>query len=397
MPDIKVFLNNNSDCKLLAFSSKNSKKLIEGDDFDDLDHFLEINKGAYIFGFLTYDLKNKIENLVSKNKSRIDFPGYCFFVPEILVKIEEDNSYSYIIGNESSFSNKVVKDFLGNKFDDQPNAVELNESFGKEAYIANIEALKRHIQEGDIYEVTFCQEFYNENAKINPVSTYFKLNAKTDAPFSCYLQLGEKHLISGSPERFIKKKDEKITSQPIKGTARRSDDPIEDEKIKTELFKSKKERSENVMIVDLVRNDLSRIAAKNSVTVEELFGVYTFNTVHQLISTVSANLKKEVSFSDIIRALFPMGSMTGAPKIKAMELIEKYETFKRGLFSGSVGYIKPNGDFDFNVVIRSILYDEDTGQLTCPVGGAITIQSDPEKEYEECLIKVQALKDVLHE
>jgi para-aminobenzoate synthetase component 1 len=397
MPDIKVFLNNNSGYRLLAISSKKSSNSIEGDDFDKLDQFVASNKGSYVFGFLTYDLKNKFEQLESNNPSRVDFPGFYFFVPQLLVKVEKDDSFNYLEGNESSENNKLVQEFLHNKKNHQSTPLVLSESIDKKAYLDKIESLKHHIQQGDIYEVTFCQEFYNDNADINPVSTYFKLNSKTNAPFSCYLQFGKKHLISGSPERFIKKAGDKLTTQPIKGTARRSIDPLEDEQIRKELFESQKERSENVMIVDLVRNDLSKIARKNSVTVEELFGVYTFKTVHQLISTVSANIKTEVTFSQIIKAMFPMGSMTGAPKIEAMKLIEKYETFKRGLFSGSVGYIKPNGDFDFNVIIRSVLYDQSTRQLTCPVGGAITIQSDPLKEYDECLLKVQALKDVLSE
>lgn len=397
MPDVKVFLNNNSGYQLLAISSRNSTKFIEGDDFEKLDNFLSDNCGQYIFGFLTYDLKNKIERLQSNNSSRIDFPGFYFFVPEILVKIKEDKSFDYLMGENSKVNNQMITAFLENEKNHKPNAIELSQAYSKETYIDKVKSLKQHIQEGDIYEVTFCQEFFSENAAINPISTYFKLNSRTNAPFSCYMQFEDKHLISGSPERFIKRTEDKLISQPIKGTARRSLDPQDDAKIKKELFENEKERSENVMIVDLVRNDLSKIAEKNSVNVDELFGVYTFSTVHQLISSISANVKREVSFSEIIKALFPMGSMTGAPKIKAMELIEQYESFKRGLFSGSVGYIEPNGNFDFNVIIRSILFDQSTGKLSCPVGGAITIQSDPEQEYEECLLKVKALVEVLHE
>lgn len=397
MPDTKVFLNNNSGYQLLAISSKDSTNYIEGEDFEKLDNFLSVNQESYVFGFLTYDLKNKIERLESKNTSRIDFPGYYFFVPEILVRVEEDKTITYLRGEESEENNTAIEAFLSNQKNHTANKIHLKESFNKETYLDKVESLKRHIQEGDIYEVTFCQEFFSENVTINPVSTYFRLNSITNAPFSCYLQFEDKHLISGSPERFIKRTKNKLISQPIKGTARRSVDPKEDGRIKEELFENEKERSENVMIVDLVRNDLSKIAEKNSVTVDELFGVYSFNTVHQLISSISASLKEEVFFSDIIKALFPMGSMTGAPKIRAMELIDKYETFKRGLFSGSVGYIEPGGNFDFNVIIRSILYDQTARVLSCPVGGAITIQSDPEQEYEECLLKVKALADVLHE
>ena len=397
MPDVKVFLNNNSGYQLLAIASKDSSDFIKGESFEKFDDFLSVHQGNYVFGFLTYDLKNKIEKLKSKNPSSIDFPGFYFFVPDILVRVEEDKSFSYLKGEDSIENNKEIESFLLNEKNHTPNNIDLREPYSKEVYLDKVRSLKQHIQGGDIYEVTFCQEFFSERAIINPVSTYFKLNSKTNAPFSCYLQFEDRHLISGSPERFMKRKGGEIISQPIKGTARRSADYQEDENIKKELFENEKERSENVMIVDLVRNDLSKIAQKNSVTVDELFGVYTFKTVHQLISSISAILKRDVTFSEILKALFPMGSMTGAPKIKAMELIDKYESFKRGLFSGSVGYIEPNGNFDFNVVIRSILYDQSTGMLSCPVGGAITIQSDTEQEYEECLLKVKALVDVLHE
>lgn len=397
MSEVKVFLNNNSGYRLLAVTNLSNSNVIEGDDIVALDKFVSKNKGDYIFGFMSYDLKNQIENLTSNNPDRIGFPCFYFFVPDILLKINDLNNFEYLKGKKSKSNDKVILDFLNEENNPPLNKVQLEESLDKSEYINKIQLLQEHIQKGDIYEVTYCQELFSQNARINPIATYFKLNSKTNAPFSSYVQYGEKHLISGSPERFIKKTGDKIISQPIKGTARRSSNVEEDNQIKKELLESPKERSENVMIVDLVRNDLSRIASKNSVTVEELFGVYTFNTVHQLISTISANIKKEISFGDIIKALFPMGSMTGAPKIRAMELIEKYETFQRGLFSGTVGYIKPNGDFDFNVIIRSILYNDKTNELSCPVGGAITIQSDPEKEYEECLLKVDALKSVLNE
>ena len=158
---------------------------------------------------------------------------------------------------------------------------------------------------------------------------------------------------------------------------------------------SAKDRSENVMVVDLVRNDLSKVCKEGTVRVDELYGIYSFPQVHQMISTVSGELKEEVCFTDILKATFPMGSMTGAPKNKVMHLIEKYEQTKRGIFSGAVGYISPNGDFDFNVVIRSIMYNADTSYLSFQTGSAITFYSDPEKEWEECLLKAEAIKVVL--
>jgi len=198
-----------------------------------------------------------------------------------------------------------------------------------------------------------------------------------------------------SPERFIHKQNHEIISQPIKGTSKRGADPTQDELLKVALKNNQKEQAENVMIVDLVRNDLGKVAIPGTVNVDELCGIYTLKTVHQMISTISATLKENLLFSEIIKASFPMGSMTGAPKIRAMEIIEELEFFSRGLYSGSVGYISPDGNFDFNVVIRSILYNSTTKALLYPAGGAITANSDIAKEFEECLLKAKTMKDAL--
>jgi len=183
--------------------------------------------------------------------------------------------------------------------------------------------------------------------------------------------------------------------QGIKGTAKRSQVEKEDQELIQNLRNDQKERSENIMIVDLVRNDLSKTATKGSVEVKELCKVYTFRQVHQMISTVVSKVDSKTSPVDIICSTFPMGSMTGAPKISAMEIIENLEASKRGLYSGAIGYITPKGDFDFNVVIRSILYNEKKQYISYTVGGAITAKSDPDKEYEECLIKAKAMREVL--
>ncbi|MEX2485588.1 MAG: anthranilate synthase component I family protein [Brumimicrobium sp.] len=397
MDEVIVFLNNNSSKKLLAFGVEEFVEIKSGDGLDKCIDFIERNNDTYRFGFMSYDIKNEIEKLTSANQDRIKFPLLYFFKPKTVVEVDLKGNFTYLQGRSSIENDKFILDFLAEEGLLAKNEIQLHSVLSKQDYIDQVNKLKEHIQLGDIYEVTYCQEFYNKSALINPVSTYFRLNEKTNAPFSCYFKLNDKHLISGSPERFLKKEGNKLTSQPIKGTARRSKDPQHDEEIKKELSENPKENSENIMIVDLVRNDLSKIAEKNSVIVEELCGVYTFKTVHQLISTISATISPAVKFDEIMRALFPMGSMTGAPKVRAMKLIEEYETFKRGLFSGTVGYLKPNGDFDFNVVIRSILYNETSKQLSCPVGGAITIQSDPEMEYEECLLKMEAMKTVLNE
>jgi para-aminobenzoate synthetase component 1 len=263
-----------------------------------------------------------------------------------------------------------------------------------EKYNQQIDKIKHHLNRGDSYELNYCIPLLLQT-KISPVSIQRKLKDNSPAPFSAFYKHQNNWLISASPERFIKKNGDKLISQPIKGTARRNGNLLEDEKVKKELLTSEKERAENIMITDLVRNDLSKVATRNSVHVDELCGLYSFAQVFQLITTISCQLRPQVDFIQIINALFPMGSMTGAPKFRSMEIIDDLENFQRGLFSGSVGYISPEGDFDFNVVIRSILYNKATQYCSVQVGGAIVYDSDPEQEYEECMTKVKAMIQAL--
>ena len=275
------------------------------------------------------------------------------------------------------------------------SSIKLNADTDRETYLENINTIQNLIQQGIFYEINYCVNFHNTFSNFNPYSTYLKLVKNTDAPFSSFFREKENYILSASPERFLRKKGSVLTSQPIKGTAKRGDNAEEDSIILNALQTDEKEISENVMIVDLVRNDLSKIAKKNSVNVDELCEPYTFKTVHQLISTVSCQLKKQISFSDIIQALFPMGSMTGAPKISSILNIHSLESFNRGIYSGSIGYLEPNGNFDFNVVIRTLIANMETKQISCSVGGAITIKSQPINEYEECILKLKAIEKTL--
>ena len=265
----------------------------------------------------------------------------------------------------------------------------------KDEYFQKLNSILNHIHRGDIYEMNFCQEFYSENSSIDPVKVYQRLNDISKAPFASFLKLNEAFLLSASPERYLKKDGDRVLSQPIKGTEKRAEDSKEDKRLKKALKKNPKEIAENIMIVDLVRNDLSQSAMKGTVKVEELCKVHTFEQVHQLISTIVCQVKKDLHPVDIIKSTFPMGSMTGAPKISAMKIIENIEETKRGLYSGAVGYFTPNGDFDFNVIIRSILFNAASKYISYSVGGAITAKSIPEKEYEECLLKAKAMRQVL--
>jgi len=370
-------------------------------DIHELDDLAELlnQKHGWLFGFFAYDLKNQLENLNSNNIDEINFPDLHFFSPEIV--IYSKNSTIYINYNDEFISHKKVLNYIEtikkidpNNKEKQPKEVQIKNRITKLEYINCVKKLKDHIQRGDIYEVNFCQEFFS-NQEIDPFEAYQNLNSVSPTPFSCFYKFDDKYLISASPERFIKKNKNKIISQPIKGTIKRSADQIEDKNLKLRLLNDEKERAENVMIVDLVRNDLSKTAVKSSVKVEELFGIYSFTQVHQMISTIVSQVNNKTNIIDIIKYAFPMGSMTGAPKIRAMELIEQYEKTKRGLYSGSVGFISPENNFDFNVVIRSILYNESKKYVSFTVGGAITSLSDPEKEYEECMVKSEAMRKAL--
>jgi para-aminobenzoate synthetase component I len=350
------------------------------------------NQDRIIPGFLGYDLKNELEALESKNPDHLDFPDAYFFKPQHLITIS---------GKDAEITSENPDDVWEAISQIQLSETSLNfkgtvaQRFSQSAYITTVKKLQEHIQQGDIYEVTLCQEFYAEQVLLDPLAAFITLNQVSPTPFASFFKQQNNYILSATPERYIAKRGNTLLSQPIKGTARRSSDKEEDETIKKALAESEKERAENVMIVDLVRNDLTRCALPGTVQVDELFGVYSFTQVHQLISTISCQLAPEQSFSNILKATFPMGSMTGAPKIRAMQLIEQYEHSKRGVYSGSVGYIQPNGDFDFNVIIRSMLYNANTKYLSFQVGGAITAKSIPEEEYEECLLKAKAISQVL--
>ncbi|BDD09733.1 para-aminobenzoate synthase [Fulvitalea axinellae] len=351
------------------------------------------NSKEWWFGYFGYDLKNEIENLYSQNPSFIDFPEGMFFCPETLITFTENGLEISSFRAPKEIFEEIKKTTA--TAEKELSCGVLLPRFSKKEYLETVKKLQDHIVEGDIYEINLCQEFTATGNVQNPVNFYLKLNEKSPAPFSAWLKIGKKHLLCASPERFIKKKGDKLISQPIKGTIRRGEDDKEDQELKSLLFNDPKERAENLMIVDLVRNDLARSSVYGSVVPEEIFGIYGFRQVNQMISTVTSQLRPGFSPIEAIRNAFPMGSMTGAPKIRMMELAEHYEKSKRGLYSGAVGFFDPEMDFDFNVVIRSIFLDEKSGRLSFQVGGAITIDSIPEKEYEECMLKASAILSVL--
>ena len=353
----------------------------------------------WLFGYLTYDLKNDIELLKSNNFDGLHFPDLYFFQPKRIflftnagVEIQYLNCVEEEL--ETDWEDILNQDINAYKFKSKSTLKILSRT-SKENYFNRLNKILEYIQRGDIYESNFCQEFYSENTKIDPLSTFIYLNKISKPPFATFLRLGNLYALSASPERYISKNGNTVISQPIKGTAKRLIDKMEDEKLRVYLENDQKERSENIMITDLVRNDLSKFANKGSVKVDELCKIYSFEQVHQMISTVTCQVDKSLSPVYMIRETFPMGSMTGAPKISAMNIIEELEDSKRGLYSGAVGYFNPHGDFDFNVIIRSILYNASNNYISFSVGSAITAKSIPENEYEECLIKAKAMRAAL--
>lgn len=324
--------------------------------------------------FINYDFKNNLEFFKTKNNNPLCFPQQLFIEAE-----------QCILLSELDFNGIVPLQ----------NSIKITPTVSKDDYIKKVNALKQHIQEGDIYEINYCITFEARDVCIDPLMIYQKLNSISKAPYSALVKFDKQYIISSSPELFLKKQGDTLITKPIKGTAKRGATPEQDINIKQGLYNNAKERNENVMIVDVARNDLSRIAKKGTVKVDKLFDIESFEQVHQMTSTVSCKLKDNTSFDDIIKATFPMASMTGAPKIRAMELIDDYEIYNRGPYSGALGYIDENGDFELSVLIRSIFYDEEKKYLSFTVGSAITAMCNAEEEYEECMLKAKAMMEVL--
>ncbi|WP_299116803.1 anthranilate synthase component I family protein [uncultured Winogradskyella sp.] len=385
---------------ILAVDAFTSLKSDYHDAFGRLQEYQILTKD-WVFGYLTYDLKNTTEELKSQNFDGLGFPDMYFFQPKKLFLIKGNTlemQYLKMLDNELEDDISIISSVAIQKQNEMPykeKPIKIKLRIHKDEYFKKANKMLTHIQRGDIYEANFCQEFYAEDSEINPLETFKKLNAISKPPYATFLKVNDNYLLSASPERYIKKEGNTVISQPIKGTAKRSQSKTEDAQLAKDLSNDEKERSENIMIVDLVRNDLSHTAEKGSVKVEELCKVYSFLQVHQMISTISSKVSEAINPIDILKTTFPMGSMTGAPKISAMKIIEDIEETKRGLYSGSVGYFAPNGDFDFNVIIRSILYNASKQYISYSVGSAITAKSNPLKEYEECLIKAKAMREVL--
>ena len=393
------------DC-ILAVDAFTSIKTDYHNAFEDLKQYQQATKD-WLFGYFSFDLKNDVEALYSRNFDGLDFPDLFFFQPKKIFLLkgsqleiqylnmcddEVEADFEEISLQILDFEIQAITPSVSTRAQSRG---EVQQRISKENYLEKASKILEHIHRGDIYEANFCMEFFVENTTINPLEKFLKLNEISKSPLAVYFKNNKQFLLSASPERYLKKEGELLISQPIKGTAKKFQDSLEDEKSKKELASDPKERAENIMVSDLVRNDLSRTAQKGSVKVEELCGIYSFEQVHQMISTITSKLDTQYTAVDAIKTTFPMGSMTGTPKVSVLKIIEELEETKRGLYSGAVGYFAPNSDFDFNVVIRSILYNQERNYVSFSVGSAITSQSVPEREYEECLLKAKAMREVL--
>lgn len=380
---------------LLAVNAIDSVVSEGGNTFQRLEKFRAKYPKQWMPGFFSYDLKNEIEDLTTSFPNRLEFPEAYFFVPAIVLyfqngKVKIEAPYPKNIFQNILKIDNAVPEEKGTK------NIRFQKRMSKATYKGAFQHLLAHIRQGDIYEVNLCQEFYADDVVLSPLMVYRKLNEISPTPFSCFFKIKDNYILSASPERFLAKRKNTLISQPIKGTAPRGKTSKEDEAIIMALQNSPKEIAENVMIVDLVRNDLTRSAEEGSVKADRQLEVHTFKQVHQLISTVTCQKRSDISDVEVIRNTFPAGSMTGAPKISAMKLCDRYENSKRGIYAGAVGYFDPSGNFDFNVVIRSLLYNSKKKYLSFHTGGAITIDADPEKEYEECLLKASAILKTLN-
>ena len=363
------------------------------DFFTSLSSFVH-HANDYIFGHFNYEIKDKTAaGLTSSLPGFTSFPDHYLFIPEVVLQLENNVLKIGVLNKDAQIIYLQIISFVIVENEIEPISITPRQT--KAQYIDAVTKLQKHIQLGDCYVINYCQEFFGY-AKADTISLYTRLAKLSPNPFAAYYKVKNQHLLCASPERFIKRQGDVLISQPIKGTASRiTTDNAMDDEAKEALHQSIKDRSENVMVVDLVRNDLSKICTRGSVEVDELFGVFSYPNVHQMISTVKGQVEKDIPFGSIIKAMFPMGSMTGAPKHRVMELTEHYEHSKRGIYSGTVGYITPNKDFDFNVVIRSIVYNAITNYISYHVGSAITTYSHPEDEYEECMLKGRKMADLL--
>ena len=423
-----IFLDSSKEDKLLSkysfiglnpykkFVSKGRKVLIDNEIYNDVDPFEELEKliNSYkldfnsdipfvsgTIGYFSYDMGRILEKLPDTSSEDFSIPDSIFIFFDNLIIFDLHNRKTYItaIGQieEATRSTLRIEKCLEDYKEEQPIKLEDSNSiffsnFNKDDYEKSVSLLKNYIRSGDVYIANMTRQIWCDNIE-DPFKIYQKLRSSNRAPFSAYMNFKDFQVISSSPERFLSITDGLVQTRPIKGTRPRGKNYEEDKKNKNELMNSEKDKSELLMIVDLERNDLSKVCKINSVKVTELFKLEEYETVFHLVATIEGKLKENVSSVKCIRECFPGGSITGAPKIRAMEIIEELEKLKRNIYTGSIGYFDLRGNSDFNIVIRTIVKKDNKAYLG--VGGGITWESIEEDEWFETIDKAKALMGVL--
>jgi len=403
-------------------SRSSEKTCLIGNPFDILGQFLELYRlessalpvpfvGGTV-GYLSYDLCHFIEKLPSTMVDDLELPECYFGFYDVVLGFDNLHGKSYIVSTGFPELEKTVRlerarerlsevkarltsgiAPLESVNSARAVAGALRGGFTHEEYVAAVERARQYIIEGDIFEVNLSQRFETEFA-LSPYELYRRLRRINPAPFASYLGFDEATIVSASPERFLRLRGDWVETRPIKGTRARGRTNEEDQALAHELLNSIKDRAENIMIVDLERNDLGRVCRYGTVKVTELAILEVFPTVFHLTSTVEGRLRKGKNGIDLLKATFPGGSITGAPKVRSMEIIDELEPTRRSVYTGSIGYIGFDGNMDLNIVIRTFIIKD--GKAYFQVGGAVVYDSDPEAEYQETLDKGRALINALN-
>jgi para-aminobenzoate synthetase component 1 len=346
-------------------------------------------------GFLSYGYKDRVERLSSRLRDPFDWPLAHWFVPRWVVEWRGDAAWLHAHPSDADEGSAWVQRMQQLPAERPVQRVEWKPATLRDDYLRKAGRMLEAIQRGDIYEVNLCIAHEAMDGRFDPFAAFEQLMRATDAPFAGFLRMDHRFALCMSPERFLAFDGPSVLGEPMKGTRPRSSDPVDDARAAAALARDAKEHSENVMAVDVMRNDLSKVSVPGSVRVRELCGVRSYPRVHQLVSSIVAELRDGVVRGDAVRACFPMASMTGAPKVRAMQLIDEAEDRARGLYSGTMGFFAPDGSADLNVVIRTLLFEAATGRMSIPTGSALTAQCDAASEWEECLVKFNSIAHAL--
>ena len=369
-----------------------------GSDFEELQKIIKKDVKQMWFGGLSYELSSQFENLPKTSKSFIDIEKIFFSKFDLILEFNHSKQQLLAIYNNKIFLDKLLEYKILDENQQLPIVEKISSNFSDESYKFSINSLKEMISAGDFFQANLTRKFFGKfNKKVSQnqnFKLFTELTKRSPANYSAFMRFDDNFIISSTPELFLKGKNNNIFSRPIKGTIKRGETPQEDQKNKNYLKNSLKEKAENLMIVDLVRNDLSRVCMPLTIKVKKLFNIATYKTIYHLSSEIHGKIAQKFSIFDAVRVCFPAGSMTGAPKIKTMEVLSGFEKINRGIYSGAIGYFKSDNEVNLAVVIRTLIVKENYFEYQ--VGGAITFDSDAELELQETYAKASAIEKILN-